>query len=341
LTSIINDRQIPANIRPFLGKALRSDLMHMINKRLTRTAVRAVSLFLPDARALDLERWRRGREDAWKLGRCQALFVSYGKSGRTWVRVMVSRYYQRTRGLPEHTIMGFDNYHRMDPTVPTIFFTHDNYVRAYLGHPDSRAPFFPYRTVLLVRKPQDVAVSQFFQWKFRMRPYKKALNEYPPDGADITPFDFVMHSKQGIDRVVDFLNDWNRALPGFASVHVVRYEDLRANTAAELGRIMAFLGETVDEEAVADAVAFASVERMREMESTNYFWRSGSRVQARDVSNPDSYKVRKAKVGGYRDYFTEEQIAEIDARVDARLLPGFGYTSGEAPDRTTVTGARG
>jgi hypothetical protein len=68
---------------------------------------------------------------------------------------------------------------------------------------------------------------------------------------------------------------------------------------------------------------------MRKMESQNYFWRSGSRVQARDTSDPNTYKVRKAKVGGYRDYFDDEQIAVIDAMVNERLTPAFGYADKE------------
>ena len=47
-------------------------------------------------------------------------------------------------------------------------------------------------------------------------------------------------------------------------------------------------------------------------------------------------KVRKAKVGGYRDYFDDEQLAEIDAYVDQHLLPGFGYTSQEAGAAVTT-----
>jgi len=306
--------------------------MHVVSKRLTKAMVRTVSLVLSEAQSNDLERWRRGREDAWRLARCHALFVSYGKSGRTWVRVMLSRYYQRTRGLPDDSIMGFDNYHRADPTIPNVFFTHDNYVRAYLGQPQSRAPFYPYRTILLIRKPQDVAVSQFFQWKFRMRRYKKTLNEYPPHGAELSPYEFVMNSRQGLSRIIDFMNEWNQELPNFNDVLVLRYEDLRSHTADQLSRLMAFLGEEVDPEAIADAVEFASVERMRKMESTEHFQQGGGRVQARDVSNPDSFKVRKAKIGGYRDYFSEEQIAAIDALVNARLRPGFGYTSAEAAE---------
>jgi predicted aconitase len=86
----------------------------------------------------------------------------------------------------------------------------------------------------------------------------------------------------------------------------------------------------VDPGVVEETVAFASVENLRRMESENYFWRSGSRVQAPDTSNPDSYKVRKAKVGGYRDYFDDAQLALIDAYVDEHLGSGFGYTTGEA-----------
>jgi hypothetical protein len=94
---------------------------------------------------------------------------------------------------------------------------------------------------------------------------------------------------------------------------------------------MTFLGEDVSIDAIKGAVDFASVKKMRKMESENYFWRSGSRVQARDPDNPHSYKVRKAKVGGYRDYFDDEQIATLDALVDEQLKPVYGYTS-EASD---------
>jgi hypothetical protein len=86
--------------------------MHIVAKRLTKWMVRSVSVFLPQEKKHDLERWRRGREDFWKYGRCDYVFASYGKSGRTWVRVMISRYYQLARELGEGLIMGFDNFPR-------------------------------------------------------------------------------------------------------------------------------------------------------------------------------------------------------------------------------------
>ena len=311
-------------------------MMHLIAKRLTKWGVRFVSLFVSPERSHDLERWRRGREDAWKYRRCDYVFVSYGKSGRTWVRVMISRYFQQAYRLPEGIIMGFDNFHKLEKAIPRIFFTHDNYLRRFLGHPDTLEDFYGRKTVLLVRSPQDVAVSQFFQWKFRMRPYKKALNAYPEHGQEVSIYDFVMKEEQGMRRIIGALNRWTEELAKIEQLLIVRYEDLRSHPERELVRLMAFLGASVDPAIIAEAVEFASVENLRKMEADNHFWRSGSRIQPRDASNPDSYKVRKAKVGGYRDYFDDEQIAAIDAMVDRDLLPGFGYTSAESPAPETV-----
>jgi hypothetical protein len=96
-----------------------------------------------------------------------------------------------------------------------------------------------------------------------------------------------------------------------------------------MARVVAFLGMEVNEDYLKDMADFASVENLRKKERENYFWRSGSRVQAKDVNDPNTYKVRKAKVGGYRDYFDDEQEAELAAMVDSQLLPVFGYTSAE------------
>ena len=312
--------------------------MHMIVKRLTKWLVRAISVFLPQSKAHALERWRRGREEFWKYNRCEYVFASYGKSGRTWVRVMISRYYQLVYKLPDNILMGFDNYHRLNNEIPRIFFTHDNYLRGYTGNVDSKKDFYDKKTVLLVRKPQDVAVSQFFQWKYRMRPAKKAMNKYPAHEAEISVYDFVKDDNQGLSHIIEFMNVWARELPRIKELLVVRYEDLRATPEREMARIVQFLGMQPDEALLRDTVEFASVESMRQKEQENYFWRSGSRVKAKDVNDPNTYKVRKAKVGGYRDYFDDDQVAELDAMVDSRLLPVFGYTSAESGETMEEVG---
>lgn len=304
--------------------------MHMIIKRLIKWLVRAISVFLPEAKAHELQRWRRGKEEFWKYKHCEYVFASYGKSGRTWVRVMISRYYQLVYKLPDNILMGFDNFTGLNKKIPKIFFTHDNYLRGYTGNVDSKKDFYDKRTVLLVRSPIDVAVSQFFQWKYRMRPEKKAMNKYPAHEADISVYDFVKGEDQGLAHIIEFLNNWARELPKVKNLLVVRYEDLRLHPEREMARIVEFLGLEPDADHLKDMAEFASVENLRKKEQDNYFWRSGSRVQAKDLNDPNTFKVRKAKVGGYRDYFDDDQVAELDAMVDSGLLPVFGYTSAEA-----------
>lgn len=306
--------------------------MHAIIKRLIKWLVRAISVFLPEEKKHALERWRRGREEFWKYRHSQYVFVSYGKSGRTWVRVMVSRYFQLLHDLPDNIIMGFDNYSRLNSRIPRIFFTHDNYLRHYTGNVDSKKDFYDKKTVLMVRNPIDVAVSQFFQWKYRMRPEKKAMNDYPPHDADISMYEFVRHEGRGLPHIIEFLNGWARELPNIKNLLVVRYEDLSADPEGELAKIVVFLGESPVPEYLADAAEFASVDNMRKKERENYFWRSGSRVKAKDVDDPNTYKVRKAKVGGYRDYFDDAELAQLEAMVDDKLAPVFGYTSAETVD---------
>ncbi len=303
--------------------------MHMIIKRLIKWLVRAISVFLPEEKAHELQRWRRGKEEFWKYRHCEYIFASYGKSGRTWVRVMISRYFQLVYKLPDNILMGFDNYTRLNKDIPKIFFTHDNYLRHYTGNVDSKKDFYDKKTVLLVRNPMDVAVSQFFQWKYRMRPEKKVMNNYPEHEADITVYDFVKHEGQGLAHIIAFMNAWVTELPNIKDLLVVRYEDLRSHPEREMGRIVEFLGLEANPEFLSDTAEFASVENLRKKEQENYFWRSGSRVQAKDVNDPNTFKVRKAKVGGYRDYFDDDQVAEFTAMVDLSLLPEFGYTSGE------------
>ena len=299
--------------------------MHIIIKRLKRWLVRAVSVFLPQKQAIALDRWRRGQEEHRKYLMCEYVFASYGKSGRTWMRVMLSRYYQQTYALPERILMGFDNFHKINAAVPRIFFTHDNYLRTYTGNVDSKKDFYNKKVILLVRRPQDVAVSQFFQWKYRMRPDKMAMNRYPPAGSDTSIYDFVMNPDCGVPRIIDFLNLWAQELPKIDNLLMVRYEDMRVQPEKELPRIIRFLGMDPDDELIRETVEFSSVENLRKLEKENYFWRSGSRVKAKDPSNPHSYKVRRAKVGGYRDYFDDEQVAKIDALVNEGLSDVFGY----------------
>ena len=289
-----------------------------------RHIILLLCFWLPRERRKKLERWLRGREEFKKLQCADWVLMSWGKSGRTWLRVMLSRAYQLEGGLAATELLDFDNLKRRDSRLPSVFFTHDNYLRDYTGNLESKRHFQGKRIVLLVRDPRDVAVSQFFQWQFRMRPNKKFINDYPPQGADITTWEFVLNPRVGVPRIVDFFNTWARAIPEHKNVLVVRYEDMRADPGAALSQIMAFTGIALSAEHLRDAVDFADYDNMKKMEQTKFFKGSGARVKPGDKNNPHSFKVRKAKVGGFKDYFSDDQCVQLGKMIEG-LDPVFGY----------------
>jgi hypothetical protein len=216
-------------------------------------------------------------------------------------------------------------------------FTHDNYLRDYTGT-EGKGDFRGMKLIVLVRHPADTAVSQYFQWRYRMKPGKKALNGYPPHGADITLRDFVLRHPAGLERVVEFTNRWAKELRDLGDVLLVRYEDLRRDTAGALRRILNFIGEQPTDAELTEVVSFASIENMRALEERKAFWRSGSVLKPAERGNVDSYKVRRGKVGGFRDYFDDAEVAEIEDYVRDRLDPVFGYGSG-VPSLERAVGA--
>ena len=309
-------------------------MLYYLWKRASREVILFFAFFLPPERKRQLERRLRGREEYRRLGLADVVIVSFGKSGRTWLRVLLSRFFQLRFGLRPSAFIGFDNLHRRHEGIPRIFFTHDNYLRDFTGNLDSKRDFYGKKVVLLVRQPADVAVSQFHQWKFRMRPHKMDLNRYPSHGTQVDVFNFVMDEDAGLPKVIDFMNGWAKELPRLEQPLIVRYEDLRRDTAGELRRVLEFMGQQPTDDDLKDCVAFASVENMRQLEEKRAFWLAGSRMRPGDKSNPDSFKVRRAKVGGYRDYFDDRQLVQIEELTEERLLPGFGYRHSELPAQT-------
>lgn len=293
--------------------------------RVIREIVENAAILAPAERRQAIRRRARGREDTRNLRQADYVFVSYGKSGRTWLRVMLSRFFQLRYELPEDCLLSFDNLHGMKRAIPKILFTHDNYIRDYTGAGAHKTAFYDKPTVLLVRHPGDVAVSQYFQWRHRMQPYKKKLNDYPPHGSDMSISRFVTNEEAGLRRVVQFMNEWAAELPRIRNPLVVRYEDLRADCAREFHRILDWMQQDPAQEEVAQSVAFASFENLKEMETRRAFRSAGKRMTPGNEADPDSYKVRRAKVGGYRDYFDDDEVREIDAYIQAQLSPLFGY----------------
>ncbi len=301
----------------------------------------SVGALLPADTRVRVERRLRGWFEARRLKKADVAVVSFGKSGRTWLRVMLSRYWQQQFALPEGELLEYDNFHRRAPAVPRVLFTHDNYLGDYSGERESKRDYARHRVVLLVRDPADIAVSQYFQWRHRMRDHKKRLNGYPLDES-MSMFDFVMGEAAGLPKIVRYLNQWLLARDNIGDLLTVRYEDLRADTEGQLRRVLEFVsnaGDPVTDSAVAEAVEYASYENMRAREAgESSAGGTSERLRAADPANPDSFKTRRGKVGGYRDYFDDSQIEAIDKLIARTLVAELGYNDRPALERPAAAG---
>jgi len=293
-----------------------------LSKFIRKKALSYTPLTMPSK--ISIERWLRGREECYRLEHADAVVVSYEKSGRTWLRVMLSRYYQRRYKLPEDRLLNYDKLHRLQAAVPVVMFTHDRYPSYYTGSYAAEHRYFSSKPViLLVRDPRDVVVSLYFHWLHRVKPHNKLLDNMPLHGSDISMYDFVMQTESGLPAIIAFMNRWLQQGNNLPQLAMYRYEDLRSDTEKYLEQLLRTLGEQPAADEVAEVVAYAEFEKMKQREQSGQI--SDTRLAAGDVNNPDSFKARRAKVGGYRDYFDNRQIEVIDRLVSTSLDPAFDY----------------
>ena len=287
----------------------------------------------PDRRTPNLlagfAEWRRNRKAVRKrlrrLREADALVVSHPKCGRTWLRAMLSHLYHQRYGLPESELLDADNFHKRVGRIPRVLFTHDGPTEPWnRDRPKALRTFGRKRIVFLARDPRDAAVSYYHHLARRASADERAREGWP-DGVLAPPlFDYVaLHEGGKLRQVIRYMNEWAELLPAMPQALLVTYEDMRADPHGALGSVTAFLGEAFTAEEIDRAVAFGSFASLREKERSGFF--GSFRLRPGDPADPQSYKVRSGKVGGYRDGLTAEQAAVLDAVVAAELCRFYGY----------------
>ncbi len=260
--------------------------------------------------------------------RSALIIIAHPKSGNTWLKVMLTRLYSQRHGIPEADFGRYPALADANPAIPRFAATNGwySYERAVGDRlqPGTQDPLLRQKpVVLLARNPLDIAVSWYFQFTKRQSGHKQELINAgltrPVERRTIGMWEFVRESEIGLPSLIRFLNYWDAALDGLDHTLLTSYEALRADPAAVLRQITGLMGDSFDANEIDDAVAFASFDNLRKLESEGFF-RSGG-LTLRNATDPESFKVRRAKVGGYRDYFDEAQAAELEALVQRDLSP--------------------
>jgi len=207
-----------------------------------------------------------------------AVVLSWPKSGRTWLRYM----------LDQIGIHLEYSHRRESEPVPRSW---------------SRK-----RIILLHRDPRDTTVSHWFAVTRRGGGYRGTLSE------------FLRDPEAGLERAMRFNLYWKEWLDrgGAGGGLTLSYEGLHADTAGELGRAVAFLRRpAVPEEMLRRAVAAGCFESMHAIEASGRGARLyGDVLTPGDPADPDSFKTREGRVGGWRRHFSPADAAFADALLE-------------------------
>jgi hypothetical protein len=245
-------------------------------------------------------------------------FVSYPKCGRTWVMYLLDVYFRET---------GDSRYKRDSnwfelPTGDTLKFEHGqgNWVPAPPPLDEMEfngARYWNKNVIFLVRDPRDVLVSSWYHLTYREPIYDKSISE------------FVREDLVGARKVVEFMNMWieNRDVP--RSFMMLRYEGLKSDPHTALRKILEFVDvyDYTDEQ-IDNAVELSSFENMKKAEQNRESSSPWLNPGRRPVDK--AMKVRKGKVGGYRDEMTDEDIEYVNRIIDTYLtdeLAEYKYKS--------------
>lgn len=190
------------------------------------------------------------------------MLVSYPRSGSTWLRFLVSN---ARFGRDEPTT--FENLNQRIPyALRPSPFTMKRLTRPRILKSHSAYDCRFRKVVLLVRDPRDVAIS-YYHYHIRRAKISAdcSLDEYVPK--------YVWGEMDRYGNWGENVGSWLGARAQTEDFMLVRYEDMKENTASSLKSICEFLELPSDNQTIQHAVHWSSPEKMNPRKATPGEWR--------------------------------------------------------------------
>lgn len=236
------------------------------------------------------------------LNSSDMFFAAYPKSGTTWARfVLFEMLSGKASGFKatNQQMPGVGMHHnalRLLPNGGRLVATHEYFRKDY------------HRSIYMVRDARDVLLSEFA--------FLSALEYYTKDqDSFVNTFLYTVVSAYGPwhKNVTSWLDS---PIANNGNMMLVRYEDLRKDPVPLFAQMADFLGASVSEQKIREAVENNSIQNMRKKEDKEPVRAS---IKGRFV--------RDGKVRGWVSKLTPEQVALID-QVAGPTLQRLGYPLG-------------
>lgn len=221
------------------------------------------------------------------------------KSGRTWVRMILARLLVNLHVDP----------YKYEP-LPSFHADFSSICKK--KHPSRQ------NVIFLYRDPRDCVVSRYFE--ITRRPLHSPKSDNPNKVYNSSLSDYIRRDDQyGIVYIVEYMNEWYRGRDKFKSFHFASYESLRRNSLETMRAIVEFLDMDCSDKILCDSIEYASFDNMRQIElsgSGNLIEKYHGTFGARHKKNdPESFRTRKGKIGGFRDYLTGRDLEFVNEEI--------------------------
>jgi hypothetical protein len=247
-----------------------------------------------------------------------AYIISYPKSGRTWLRLLIAKALSLGAEVNDEQLLDTPGVTEAAGVLRTDFHHDESELRKDLDYrslSDDKRGYRHKSVLFLARDPRDVLVSAYFEATKR-----SFLFDGNPVGFDGSLSTFVRSPVFGARKLAAFYDIWARSQAVPERFLLIGYEQLHVQPQEVLREVLRFVGATgVGLDQIGEAIAYASFANMRRLEQANVF--QDPRLQPGDPNELESYKVRRGRVGGYVDYLSEADRAYIEREFALRDLP--------------------
>ena len=231
--------------------------------------------------------------------------ISYPKSGRTWLRALIGKYLSLKYDLPEDSILSTKMI-TSESSLPKVSFTHDGAGMSDKAKLEKlsgdKQAYANKKVILMGRDIKDTLVSAYFQATKRVNTFDGTISE------------FIASEEFGAERILGFYDIWSQNQHTPESFLFIRYEDMHQDPRGILGKVLEFIGEVNPAENLLDqSIEYCSFNNLKKLETQNKF-KKGI-LKPANTEDPESFKVRKGKIGGYTEYLSAEDVAFIDKAI--------------------------
>ena len=239
--------------------------------------------------------------------------VSYPKCGRTWLRIMLQKYLNY---INYNSNLGSNkNIHYLSDGRK-IKFEHDQ--GSWVPAPPSlshlrfdHSKYFDKKIVFLTRDPRDIIVSSWYHLKYRESIYRNSLSS------------FIRDDLVGINKVIAFMNMWADSKEIPKEFCLLTYEELHKCPEKSFRKVLKLFNIPIHDKHITRAIEECSFKNMKKMEKNGSLREPWMKPGAKHSGN--SMKIRKGKIGNYKEELSEEDIYYLDDTIRRDLHSLYSY----------------